>query len=175
MDTQTFLICRGGGRNGGGGGFPHSGERCNACLQWCRNTRTVTQVRLVTRPKCPPPYHETGVAIFCSNVFSVVSQTIAATPPLHSLKMAYRNPKTGLTRGVSQEQLASEGYRAVGGVARNSIANRAMVGHSAGATFFVKGWPKLKIILTTPHPHIGKKICPENMPYNGGLYGIKVG
>ena len=33
----------------------------------------------------------------------------------------------------------------------------------------------LKIILTTPIPHICKKICPQNMPYNGGLHGIKVG
>ena len=43
--------------------------------------------------------------------------------------MAYRSPKTGLRGGVSQEKLASEAYRAVGGVARNSIANRAIVGH----------------------------------------------
>ena len=62
-------------------------------------------------------------------MFPVVSQTIAATPPLLSLKMAYRNPKTGLTRGVSQKKLASEAYRAIGGIARNSIANRAIVGH----------------------------------------------
>ena len=32
--------------------------------------------------------------------------------------------------------------------------------------------PLMKIILT-PHPHICKKICSQNMPYNGGLYGIK--
>ena len=62
-------------------------------------------------------------------VFSVVPQTIAATPPLLSLKMAYRSPKTGLTRGVSQKKLAPEAYRAIGGVTRNSIANRAIVGH----------------------------------------------
>ena len=61
----------------------------------------------------------------------MVSQTIAATPPLLSLKMAYRSPKTELTRGVSQEKLASEAYRTLGGVARNSIANRTIVGHKA--------------------------------------------
>ena len=60
-------------------------------------------------------------------MFPVVSQIIAAKPPLLSLKMAYRNPKTGLTRGVSQKKLASEAYRAIGGVARNSIANCAIV------------------------------------------------
>ena len=59
----------------------------------------------------------------------MVSQTIAATPPLLSFEKAYRNPKTGLTRGVSQKKLASEAYRAIGGVARNSIANRVIVGH----------------------------------------------
>ena len=35
--------------------------------------------------------------------------------------MAYRSPKKGLTRGVSQKELASEACRAVGGVARNTI------------------------------------------------------
>ena len=79
----------------------------------------------------PPPYRETGVAIPLSDCVPVVSQTIAATPQLLSVKMAYRSPKTDLTRGISQKKLASEAYRAVGGVARNSIANRAKVGHQA--------------------------------------------
>ena len=50
--------------------------------------------------------------------------TIAASPPLLSVKMAYRNSKTGLGGGVSQEKLASEAYRTIGGI---SIANRATV------------------------------------------------
>ena len=66
----------------------------------------------MTRPKYPP-YRETGAAIPLSHLFAVVSQTIAATPPLPSLKMAYRNLKTGLTRGLSREQLACEAYRAI--------------------------------------------------------------
>ena len=75
---------------------------------------------LVTRPKYPP-HRKTG----CSNTpvalcFPVVSQTIAATPTLLSLTVAYRIPKTGLTRGASQKKLASAAYRAIGGVARNS-------------------------------------------------------
>ena len=54
----------------------------------------------------------------CHTVFSVVSQTIAAAPPLLSVRMAYRNPKTGLNRGVSsQKKLASEACRAIGGIA----------------------------------------------------------
>ena len=43
--------------------------------------------------------------------------------------MAYRGPKTDLTRGVLQKKLASKAYRTIGGVARNSIANRAIVEH----------------------------------------------
>ena len=61
-------------------------------------------------------------------MFFVVSQPIAATHPLFSVRMAYRNLKTDLTRGVSQKKLASEAYRPIGGVARNSIANHAIVG-----------------------------------------------
>ena len=53
----------------------------------------------------------------------------AATTPLLCVKMLYRNPKTGLGRRVSQKELASEAYRAIGGVTRNSIANRAIAGH----------------------------------------------
>ena len=44
----------------------------------------------------------------CRTVFSVVSQTIAAAPPLLSVKVAYRSPKTGLEWGVSQKKLAPE-------------------------------------------------------------------
>ena len=69
-----------------------------------------------------PPCRKTGAAI---PMLHCVSCGIAATLPLLSLKIAYRSPKTGLTRGVSQKKLASEAYRAIGGVARNSIANRA--------------------------------------------------
>ena len=58
-------------------------------------------------------------------MFPVVSQTITATPPLLSVKVAYRNPKTGLARRASQKKLASEANRATRGVARNSIGNRA--------------------------------------------------
>ena len=61
---------------------------------------------LATRPKYPP-YRETSVAIPLSHCvfFPVVSQTIAATPPLLSVKMAYRNPKTGLKRGYRRKSL----------------------------------------------------------------------
>ena len=69
---------------------------------------------------------QVGACLILSDVFAAVSHTIAATPPLLSVIMAYRNPKTGLQvgGGVSQDKLAFEAYRATGGIARNSIANR---------------------------------------------------
>ena len=55
----------------------------------------------------------------CRTVFSVVSQTIAGTPPLLSVKMAYRKPKTGFGGEVSQKKLVPgpEDYRDIGGIA----------------------------------------------------------
>ena len=45
-------------------------------------------------------------------------------------KNAPSNPlATSRNKGVSQKEVSSEAYRAIGGVARNSIANRAIVGH----------------------------------------------
>ena len=77
----------------------------------------------------PPPHRETSVAIpLWHCVFCGIADYRCYTPLL-SLKTAYRNQKTGLTGGVSQKKLASEAYRAIGGVTRNSIANRAIVGH----------------------------------------------
>ena len=63
----------------------------------------LTGVKMLSDPTeiPPPPYRETGVAIPLSHC---VSCGIAATPPLLSLKMAYRNPKTGLTRGGLAEK-----------------------------------------------------------------------
>ena len=61
---------------------------------------------LVTRLKHPPPQHSaTGVAIPLSHCVFVVSQTIAATPPILSIKKsAYRNSKTDLgRRGIAEE------------------------------------------------------------------------
>ena len=42
--------------------------------------------------------------------------------------MAYRNPKTDITRGHRKKKLVSKAYRATGGGARDSIANRANSG-----------------------------------------------
>ena len=55
-------------------------------------------------------------------MFPVVSQTIAAIPPLLSVTMAYRGPKTDLTRGVSQKKLASEAYRAGRGASHEIVS-----------------------------------------------------
>ena len=75
-------------------------------------------------------HRETGVAISLSHCVSYgIADYCCYTPTSFRIKMAYRNPKTDLSRGLSQKKLASEDYRAIGGVARNSIANRALVGH----------------------------------------------
>ena len=75
---------------------------------------------LVTRPKYLPTIARHVYQYPCHTVFPVVPQTIAATPHTSFLKNAYCSAMTGLTRGASQKKLASEAYRAIGGVARNS-------------------------------------------------------
>ena len=74
---------------------------------------------LVTRLKYPPLSRDR-----CSNtpvalVFSVASQTIAATPPLLSVKVCLSQSKDRPWRGggVSQKKLAPEACHAIGGVA----------------------------------------------------------
>ena len=66
---------------------------------------------LVIRPKYPPISRDS----YSNTVSSAVSQTIAARPPLLSVKLAYRNPKTALGGGVSQKKLAPEAYRVIAG------------------------------------------------------------
>ena len=58
-----------------------------------------------TRLRYPPPYRETPVTRPLSHCVPVVSQTIAATPPPLSAKMAYHNPKAGLPRGYRRTSL----------------------------------------------------------------------
>ena len=65
----------------------------------------------------------------CRTAFPVISQTIATTPPLLSVKSGLSQSKDRPNKGASQKILASEAYYAMGGVARNSIADRAIVGH----------------------------------------------
>ena len=81
----------------------------------------------MTLTEIPPPYRETGVAMPLSHCVSCGIADCRCYTPLLSVKMAYRGPKTDLTRGASQKKLASEAYRAIGGVTRNSISNRAIV------------------------------------------------
>ena len=83
---------------------------------------------LVTRPKYPP-YRETGVAIPLSHCVSCrIADYRCYTPtPVRKSGLSQSNDRPN--EGVSQKKLASDAYRAIGGVARNSIANRAIVGH----------------------------------------------
>ena len=83
-----------------------------------------TVTPLVTRPKYPPPYRETGVAIPLSHCF------------LWYRRLSLLHPHFFLKNGLSQSEdrpnnggIAEKTYRVIGGVARNSIANRAIVGH----------------------------------------------
>ena len=95
----------------------------------CHRCKSFVSLYVTDLSEIPPAYRETGVAIPLSHcVFCGIAGYRCYTPTSFC-KMAYRSPKTGLTRGASQKKLASEAYRAVGGVARNSIANRAIVGY----------------------------------------------
>ena len=90
--------------------------------------------RELSDPTEIPPYPETSVAIPLSHCVSCgIADYRCYIPTSFRVKMAYpalsQSISTDLTRGVSQKKLASEAYRAIGGVARNSIANRAIVGH----------------------------------------------
>ena len=71
---------------------------------------------IVTRPKYPP-HRKMGVAMPLSNVFLWYRRLSLLRPPVHFVRMAYRNSKTGLGGGVSQKKLVSEAYRATGGIA----------------------------------------------------------
>ena len=78
-----------------------------------RWAKLLVQTCLVTRPKYPPPYRETGVAIPLSHCVSCGIADYRCYTPTSFLKMAYRSPKTGLGRRVSQKKLASEANRAI--------------------------------------------------------------
>ena len=84
---------------------------------------------LVTRPIHPLPYRETGVAIPLSHCVFCGIADYRCYSPTSFHEDALSQSKDRLWRGVSQKKLVFEAYRARWGVARNSIANRAIVGH----------------------------------------------
>ena len=86
-------------------------------------------VNLVTRPKYPPLSRDRCSNTPVAQCFLWYRRLSLLHPQLRVLKNGLSQSKTGLTRGASQKKLASEAYRAIGGVAQNSIANRAIVGH----------------------------------------------
>ena len=83
---------------------------------------------LVTRPNTPP-YRETGVAIPLSHCVSSGIADYRCYTPLAFHKNGLSQSKDKPNKGASQKKLASEAYRATGGVARDSIANRTIVGN----------------------------------------------
>ena len=76
----------------------------------------------------PPPYRETGAAIPLSHSVSCGIADYRCYTPASVRKSGLSQSKDRPNKGVSQKKLASEAYRAIGGVARNSIAKRAIVG-----------------------------------------------
>ena len=91
--------------------------------------RGISPNLLVARPKYPPLSRDR-----CSNTpvalcFLWCRRLSLLHPHESFLKNGLWQSKTDRTRGVSQTKLASEAYRAIGGIAWNSIANRAIVGH----------------------------------------------
>ena len=83
-----------------------------------------------TRPKYPPnPYRETSVAIPLSNCVSCGIADYRCYTPTSFRKNGPSQSKARPNKGASQKKLDLEAYRAIGGVARNSIVNRAIVGH----------------------------------------------
>ena len=75
----------------------------------------------------------------------MVSKTVDATPPLRVHKNGLSQSKDRPWSGVSQRKLAGEAYHAIGGVARNSIANRAIVGHKVSYPFTIHAFPFLSV------------------------------
>ena len=97
-----------------------------------REKRQSCQIDPCLPPYCTPLYREAGVAMPLSHCASCgIADYRCYTPTSFHVKIAYGRPKTDLTSGVSQRKLASGAYRAIGGVTRNSLANHAIVGHSA--------------------------------------------
>ena len=75
-----------------------------------------------------PPCRETCVAIPLSHCVSCGIASYRCYTPTSFRKSGLSQSKDRPWRGVSQEKLAREAYRAAGGVARNSIANRGSGG-----------------------------------------------
>ena len=76
-----------------------------------------------------PPYRETSVAIPLSHCVSCGATDYCCYTPTSFRQSGLSQSKDRPNKGASQKKIASEAYRAIGGIARNSIANRAIVGH----------------------------------------------
>ena len=114
---------------------PGSAGRSQSATRWTGSTSTLSIFMfacvcgsLVTRPKYPP-YRETGVAIRLSHCVSCGIADHRYTPTsFHINGLSQSKDRSWKEHHQKKKKLASEAYRAIGDVARNSIANRAIVG-----------------------------------------------
>ena len=89
--------------------------------------RSCGSLSLVTRPKYPPPPSRDKCRNTLSHCVSCgIGDYRCYTPPHSFLQHGLSQSKDRPNKGGIAEKLASEAYRAIGGVARNSIANRAI-------------------------------------------------
>ena len=120
--------------------FPHLDRHpsCNGCnCQICKQKHLVGHLELSDAEAAPrvAPNKDTSLGGKEANpqktshfVFCGIADYRCYTPTsVH--KNGLSQSKDRPRRGASQKKLASEAYRATGGIARNSIANRAFVGH----------------------------------------------
>ena len=73
-------------------------------------------------------------------MFSAVSQSIAATPPLLSVKVAYRNPKTGLTRGGYRRRSLPLKPIALKGASHEIVSPTALEWHTKSQVLRSRRW-----------------------------------
>ena len=84
---------------------------------------------LVTRPKYPPISRNRCSITPVALCFLWYRRLSLLHPTTSFFEEGLSQSKDRANKGVSQKKLAYEAYRAIGGVARNSTANRAIVGH----------------------------------------------
>ena len=95
----------------------------------------------VTRPRYAPLSRDRCSTIPLSHCVSCGIADYRCYTPTCSSKSGLSRSKDRPNKRVSQTKLVSEAYRAIGGVARNSIANRAIVKNLLTPLFLMSCFP----------------------------------